>query len=94
LTPGAILIPGNPWAGGDVNLTTNWGLWWFNYGDISSTLTDGRIVGGYVRLTTNTPLSYPVRAGHAWAESCAGLDVYDSNGLPCLPITPEMRVSA
>jgi hypothetical protein len=69
-------------------------VWWFNYGDISSTLIDGRIVGGYVRLTSNTPLSYAVRAGHAWAESCAGLDVYDSNGLPCLPITPEMLVSA
>jgi hypothetical protein len=57
-------------------------VWWFNYCDSSSTLTDGRIVGGCVRLTSNTPLSYAVHSGHAWAESCAGLDVYDSNRLP------------
>ena len=49
---------------------------------------------GLVRLASNTPLSYAVRAGHAWAENCSGLDVYDSNGLPCLPITREMLVSA
>ena len=88
--PGAWLLPSNPWGGGDVNLTTNWGLWWSNLSWTPPTLTDGRIVGGYVRLTANTPLGGPVRPGHAWAQNCSGIDVYDSSGMVALPFTPEM----
>lgn len=92
------LTPGNPWAypgvyaQTDVNLTTNWGLWWSNFSSQLS-LIDGRIVGGAVRLLCNTQLTSPVRVGHAWMQACAGIDVYDSVGRVCLPLTPDALAS-
>jgi hypothetical protein len=94
LKAGTRLLPVNAWASGDPNTTTDWGLWWFNYDNISSTLIDGRIVGSTVRLTSSTPLNYAVRVGHAWEQDCAGSEIYDSNGQLCLPMTPEMLLSA
>lgn len=97
--PGAWLTPQNPWLSpgvftqSDINLTTNWGLWWGNF-QSQLNLTDGRIVGGQVRLICDTGLANPVRVGHAWERYCSGADVYDSNGQVALPLTPDMLVSA
>lgn len=91
---GAYLTPQNPWAypgsysQSDVNLTTNWGLWWANFSS-QLNLIDGRVVGGAVRLLCDTNLTAAVRAGHAWEQDCSGIDVYDNRGLVCLPLTPD-----
>lgn len=100
LKPGAWISPANPWTYPsvftqyDVNLTTNWGLWWGIGDHARLTTTDGRIVGGAVRLISTTPLNYPIAIGHAWEHDCAGADIYDSNGQLALPHTRGMLVSA
>jgi hypothetical protein len=48
------------------------------------------IVGPYVQIVSNTPLNYPIRAGHAWERDCAGPDICIEDGQLGLPITPEM----
>ena len=54
-----------------------------------STLVSGLIVGPYVQIVSNTPLTYPIRAGHAWEQDCAGPDIYTDDGQLGLLIRPR-----
>lgn len=73
-------------------LTTNWVL--FEASTFaSSALCAGTAYGKTITLTGYAPI--PVaRIGHAAAQNYGGIDVYDSDGQVCLPLTPEMLVSS
>jgi hypothetical protein len=89
--PGLCLQPSNFWGTGDVNITTDWGVWSADRSTNYSAVV--RLVGGKVRVEATATLPGPARVGFASAQDWAGTSLYDSAAQVMLPIDPTMLVS-